>query len=109
MEADTAVDTPAVFADPAGGTGTPAAVRLAHGEGRVTAWAFDVARNVACIRQGNPDWVGTNRDEFAPIQLIDSMAGWIRPERLARPDADLFQQALSAEVAGARASPAPTR
>lgn len=94
------IETLAAFADGAGAPAGPAAIRRRHGDGQVTAWAFDVARNVACIRQGNPEWTGGNRDAFPPQQLIDSMVGWIRPETLARPDADLYQQALSAAIAG---------
>jgi hypothetical protein len=92
--------TLASFDEGAAGPAAPAAVTLAHGSGSVTVWAFDVARNVACIRQGNPEWTGSNRDAFPPQQLIDAMTGWIRPETLARPDADLYQQALSATLAG---------
>jgi hypothetical protein len=93
-------ETLATFASASDRLATPAAIRVAHGHGCVIAWAFDVARNVACIRQGNPEWTGKNRDAFAPQQLIDAMVGWIRPETLARPDADLYQQAISAAMAG---------
>ena len=70
----------ASFAGTADGADAPAALHIAHGRGRVTAWAFDVARNVACIRQGNPEWTGSNRDAFPPQQLIDAMIGWITPD-----------------------------
>ena len=95
------------FAGAGNGADAPAALHIAHGSGRVTAWAFDVARNVACIRQGNPEWTGSNRDAFPPQQLIDAMTGWITPETLARPDADLYQQALTSALAGGTRAAGP--
>ena len=97
----------ASFAGTADGADAPAALHIAHGSGRVTAWAFDVARNVACIRQGNPEWTGSNRDAFPPQQLIDAMIGWITPAMLARPDADLYQQALTSALAGGTRAAGP--
>ncbi len=83
----------------AGDVAAPAAVRVAHGDGHAVLWAFDVAHNVALIRQGNPAWADTNRDDLPQQQVVDAMVGWLRPETLARPDADLYQQAVSAALA----------
>jgi hypothetical protein len=90
----------AVEATFAGDIAAPAAVRVTHGDGQAVLWAFDVAHNVALIRQGNPAWADTNRDDLPQQQVVDAMVGWIRPETLARPDADLYQQAVSAALAG---------
>jgi hypothetical protein len=91
----------------AGDIAAPAAVRIAYGDGQAVLWAFDVARNVALIRQGNPAWADTNRDDLPQRQVVDAMVGWIRPETLARPDADLYQQAVSAALAAGTAVVGP--
>ena len=87
------------FATAAADVPWPAAVRLAHGDGVAVLWAFDVAHNVALIRQGNPAWADINRDAVPQQQVVDAMVGWVRTGTLARPDADLYQQALSAVLA----------
>jgi len=99
--------TAARFAMPAGIPPVPAVVQLTHGSGRVSAWAFDVARNVALIRQGDPARANANYDALPSIQLIDALAGWVRPETLTRPDADLYQQRLSAQLAAGSGATGP--
>ncbi|MGE0361103.1 MAG: hypothetical protein AB7H93_04975 [Vicinamibacterales bacterium] len=97
----------ATFATPGGASTAPAIVQLTHGSGRVSAWAFDVARNVALIRQGDPNLANANHDALPAIQLIDALAGWIRPDTLTRPDADLYQQRLGALLAAGTGATGP--
>jgi hypothetical protein len=88
----------ASFTGAAGDLPWPAALRVPHGNGAAVLWAFDVAYNVALIRQGNPAWADTDREALSRHQ-VDAMVGWIHTETLSRPDADLYQQAVSAVVA----------
>ena len=75
---------------------SPAAVTIGRGAGVATCWAFDLPRNVAFIRQGNPQLVNAERDGSPEVRFVDNMFGWVRPDVLERPDADLYMRALSA-------------
>jgi hypothetical protein len=86
------------FVDDATGGRRPALLSVPWGSGTARFWAFDCARNVALIRQGNPEWVDQDRDGLGGVRLVDAMVGWLDPERLARPDADVYQQALAAPL-----------
>lgn len=90
----------ATFAAAVEGPATPAVVRIRVGDGAASCWAFDVARNISLIRQGNPEWANTERDDLPGIRLIDALHGWLRPETLDRPDADLYQRRLTAALMG---------
>jgi hypothetical protein len=83
----------------AGDLPSPAAVTVGRGAGTATCWAFDLARNVAYIRQGDPALVNTERDGEPEIRFVDRMFGWVQSDHLERPDADLFVRALVGELA----------
>ena len=83
---------------------SPAIIRVTHGAGTVHCWAFDMARNIALIRQGNPEWTRDVNSETAEVRLHDAMRAWLRPERFDRPDADVFQNTLMGQLAGASAN-----
>lgn len=84
----------------------PVAVDVSVGRGRAVLWAFDVVGNIAAIRQGRQDGVDPDGDGIPGRRLSDALSGWARPERLDRPDADLFQRELVAPLAaGAAAGP----
>lgn len=87
LRGGTAVDATLRSADRAP---SPAVVRRRLGRGVAYAWNFDLAKNVAYIRQGNPAWA--NQDRVVPhdIQMEDAMWGWLTIGRLARPDADVY-------------------
>ena len=78
----------------------PAAIAVRVGRGQASFWSFDVARNVALIRQGDPLAAGKERDGLAGVRLVDALSHWVVPERVARPDADVMQRALVAPLAG---------
>ncbi|HEY6507078.1 MAG TPA: N,N-dimethylformamidase beta subunit family domain-containing protein, partial [Vicinamibacterales bacterium] len=72
--------------------------------GRAVAFAYDLARSVVYTRQGNPGWVGQERDGTAPIRSVDlfygNMAGdpqpdWIDLDKVAIPQADEQQRLLA--------------
>jgi hypothetical protein len=77
----------------------PAAVAIRRGAGTATCWAFDLPHNVAFIRQGDPTLVNQERDGWPEIRFVDHMLGWVLPDHLERPDADLFVRALMGELA----------
>jgi hypothetical protein len=55
--------------------GSPAVTVRDVGKGRVAAFAFDLARSVVLTRQGNPAWVGQDRDGRAPVRTNDLFFG----------------------------------
>lgn len=85
-------------------TGAAAVVRRRHGAGLVCGWAFDVARNVALIRQGSPQRVDVERDGLANLRFADLMVGWADPNRRHDVDADTFVRLLVGQLAAAAAS-----
>ena len=60
-----------------------AAVTIGRGAGVSPAWAFDLARNVAFIRQGNPQLDNAERDGFPP-QSASSIHVRLGPSRRPR-------------------------
>lgn len=79
---------------PPGHAAGPALVRVERGAGCATFWSFDVAKNIACLRQGHPGWVDRDRDGAAGVRAIDAMVGWLQPSTLAHADADLLARAV---------------
>ncbi|WP_124681777.1 hypothetical protein [Candidatus Viridilinea mediisalina] len=65
------------------------------GRGRTLYWAYDLARCIALLRQGNPEWADQERDGMEGIRASDLFYGWIDLERMAVPQADLQQRMLS--------------
>ncbi len=90
-----------------GTTGSPAIVSRRHGAGVVSCWAFDVARNVALIRQGSPDRVNVDRDGHPKIRFVDVMFGWVDPDLLDRADADEYVRLLVGQLAAGGATGGP--
>ena len=43
--------------------------------GEVAAFAFDLAKSVVYTRQGNPEWVGQDRDGLPPVRPNDLFFG----------------------------------
>ena len=72
--------------------------------GQAAAFAYDLARSVVLTRQGNPAWVGQDRDGDFPIRPNDlfygAMAGdvqpdWLDTSKIAIPQADEQQRLLA--------------
>jgi len=93
----TADGVDAVFT--AGGIETPAIIRRRHGAGQIAVWAFDVARNVAFIRQGSPARVNVERDGMPKLRFADVMTGWADPRRMDQGDADAQVRLLVGQLA----------
>jgi hypothetical protein len=76
--------------------------------GRAAAFTYDLARSVVLTRQGNPAWVGQDRDGQAPLRSDDLFFGamtgdnqpdWVDRSKVAIPQAD-EQQRLLANLLG---------
>jgi hypothetical protein len=72
--------------------------------GQAAAFTFDLARSVVYTRQGNPAWVGQERDGIEPIRSDDLFYGdaagdpqpdWIDLTKVAIPQADEQQRLLA--------------
>ncbi|MBI1843950.1 MAG: hypothetical protein HYR89_05015 [Actinobacteria bacterium] len=97
-----------LFIDADSPAGWPAVVTRVVGEagGRAAAFTYDLARSVVQTRQGNPAWVGQNRDGdllnrsddlFYGAAEGDVQRDWVDPGLLDVPQAD-EQQRLMANV-----------
>ncbi len=83
----------------------PAVVEHRYGKGRAVAFCYDLARSVALMRQGNPDWAcGPNGcedgDGFEGIRPVDAFLRqtgerWVNPARIPIPQADEQQRLLA--------------
>jgi hypothetical protein len=76
----------------------------AVGKGRVTIFAYDLARSIVYTRQGNPAWSGMERDGIPPIRSDDLFYGaaswdkkpdWVNLDKVAIPQADEQQRLLA--------------
>jgi hypothetical protein len=90
---DTATANPAVTLRNVGANG-----------GQAMAYTYDLARSVVFTRQGNPAWVGQDRDGISPIRTNDLFFGgmvgdlkpdWIDTNRIQIPQADEQQRLLA--------------
>jgi Domain of unknown function (DUF4082)/Bacterial Ig-like domain len=82
-------------------TTNPAVVHRTVGSGQVAAFAYDLPRSIVYTRQGNPAWVGQERDGFSPIRSDDLYFGgspstdWVNLNKVAIPQADEQQRLLA--------------
>jgi WD40 repeat protein len=72
--------------------------------GHAAAFVFDLARSIVYTRQGNPDWVGEDRDALAPRRSNDLFFGnspadpqpdWVDLDNVEVPQADEQQRFLA--------------
>jgi len=100
----TAVGT--LYSDATTATANPAVTLRSVGSagGHAAAFAYDLARSVVYTRQGNPSWVGQDRDGVAPIRSNDLFYGaaagdpqpdWVDLHKVAIPQADEQQRLLA--------------
>lgn len=76
------------------GAGDPLVTRHRFGQGATALWAFDIARCVALIRQGNPEAAGQDRDDIEGIRAADLFIDWVDLEQIGVPQADEHQRLL---------------
>jgi hypothetical protein len=72
----------------------PAIVLNQFGEGIAVAFAFDLAKSVAYMRQGNPDIANQDLDGLDGARTVDMFVDWIDLERIHIPQADEQQRWL---------------
>jgi chitodextrinase len=95
-----------LYSDATTATSSPAVSWRAVGAngGKAIAFTYDLARSIAYTRQGNPAWVGQNRDNFegiAPDDLYygarsgDVQPDWVNTNKIAIPQADEQQRLLA--------------
>ena len=72
----------------------PAIVLNRFGKGTAVAFAFDMAKSVAYMRQGNPDRVNRDIDGLDGVRSVDMFVDWIDLDRIHIPQADEQQRLL---------------
>ncbi|MDW8215160.1 MAG: twin-arginine translocation signal domain-containing protein [Roseiflexaceae bacterium] len=87
-------------------TSYPAVTVTRAGKGIAALWAFDLPRNIALIRQGNPAAANQERDGMEGVRTVDLFVDWIDLDRIEIPQAD-EQQRLLATMVQALAGEAP--
>jgi hypothetical protein len=87
-----------LLGDRTSATGFAAVTSYQAGSGRAMAFAFDLARNIALIRQGDPAAADQERDGVPGIRATDMFAGWLDPANIDVPQADLQARLLVALI-----------
>ncbi len=87
----------------------PAVTWNQTGDGMAVAFAFDLAKSIAYMRQGNPELANQDLDGLNGVRTVDMFKGWIDLERIEIPQADeqqrLFVNLLSMLSQGKRPLP----
>jgi hypothetical protein len=94
-----------LYSDGTTATAYPAVTSMSVGTngGHAAAFTYDLARSVVYSRQGNPAWVGQDRDALAPVRSNDLFFGekagdmqpdWVDLNKVAIPQADEQQRLL---------------
>ncbi|MGH7789201.1 MAG: N,N-dimethylformamidase beta subunit family domain-containing protein [Candidatus Binatia bacterium] len=107
-----------LYSGAATATANPAVTRRAVGSqgGIAAAFTYDLARSVVYTRQGNPLWIGQERDGIGPLRSDDLFYGpasfdpqpnWIDLNKVAIPQADEQQRLLANLILGASGLPLP--
>lgn len=81
-----------LYADRDTATENPAITVNAFGEGQAVAFAFDMAKSIALMRQGNPKLIDQDNDGLPGVRTVDKFAGWIDLDRIHIPQADEEQR-----------------
>jgi hypothetical protein len=61
-------------------------------EGTAIAFAFDLAKSIAYMRQGNPELANQDLDGLAGVRTVDMFVDWIDLDRIQIPQADEQQR-----------------
>jgi hypothetical protein len=79
----------------ADGASRPAVATGSLGEGILALTTFDPVESLVLMRQGNPAWVGEERDGRDGLRAQDLFVGWIDLDLIEAPQADLQLRFLS--------------
>jgi len=99
---DGATSVAALYTSATTATSSPAVAwrNVGSNGGQVAVFAYDLARSVIQIRQGNPLWAGQNRDGMSPNRSNDLFFGgsstdWVDLDKAHIPQADEQQRLLA--------------
>lgn len=81
-----------LYADRDTATEDPAITVNAFGEGQAVAFAFDLAKSIVLMRQGNPKLIDQDNDGLPGVRTVDKFVGWIDLDRIHIPQADEQQR-----------------
>jgi hypothetical protein len=87
--------------------GKPAITMNQFGDGVAVAYAFDLAKSIAYMRQGNPALANQDLDGLNGARTVDMFVGWIDLERIQIPQADEQQRMLVNTLAYLSKRPLP--
>ena len=93
-ELDGAFTIAELYRDRVTATGFPAVTRFERGLGRAAMFAYDLARNIALTRQGNPAAANQDRDGAAGIRANDLFVDWLDLDNIQSPQADIQARLL---------------
>jgi len=81
-----------LYSDRDTATEHPAIAINNFGEGLAVSFAFDLAKSIAYMRQGNPDHVNQDDDGLEGVRSVDMFVDWVDLERIEIPQADEQQR-----------------
>lgn len=90
-----------LFADATNSTEYPSLVVNNYGKGKAAAFTYNLPQSIVYMRQGNPDWSGTERDKVDGPTATDLLypghgeTQWNDPSKIAIPQADEQMRLLS--------------
>jgi hypothetical protein len=96
-----------LYADRETAIENPAITVNAFGEGQSVAFAFDLAKSIALMRQGNPKLIDQDNDGLPGVRTVDKFAGWIDLDRIHIPQADEQQRLFVNILAQLSSRPLP--
>ncbi len=70
----------------------PALTVNQYGNGLAAMWAFDLAKSIAYMRQGNPALANQDVDGLNGVRTVDMFVDWIDLDRISIPQADEQQR-----------------
>jgi hypothetical protein len=73
-------------------TENPAIAVNKHGKGYAVSFAFDLAKSIVFMRQGNPERANQDIDGLDGVRTVDMFVDWIDLERIQIPQADEQQR-----------------
>jgi hypothetical protein len=96
-----------LYSDRGTATEYPAISINSFGEGFSVLFAFDLAKSIAYMRQGNPEIANQDMDGFSGVRTVDMFVDWIDLERIHIPQADEQQRLFVNILAQLSRSPLP--
>ena len=84
-----------LYCDSATPSPYPAIITCRLGEAKMVAFAYNLPRNIAYTRQGNPAWACQERDGILGIRAAEMYLGWVDTSKNHFNQADMQMQLLS--------------